>query len=129
IIGKEEWCALPEITLPAIKVRVDSGAKTSSLHAFNIQPFEKEGIKWVQFDIHPLQDDRKIIQTCRAKVVDRRHVKSSSGEKEKRHVIKTPITLGNETWEIEITLTNRDSMGYRMLLGREAMNKRVLIDP
>ncbi len=129
VIGKEEWCGLSELGLPAIKARIDSGAKTSSLHAFNISAFEEDGKKYVHFDIHPIQDNRKIIQSCRALVVDRRDVKSSSGEKEKRHVIKTPITLGNETWEVEITLTNRDSMGYRMLIGREAMKERVLIDP
>ena len=129
IIGKEEWCALPDLGLPAIKARIDSGAKTSSLHAFNIHSFEDNGKKYVHFDIHPIQGNRKIIQSCRGLVVDRRDVKSSSGEKEKRHVIKTPIKLGNETWEIEVTLTNRDSMGYRMLIGREAMKERVLIDP
>jgi ribosomal protein S6--L-glutamate ligase len=129
VIGKEEWCALPELGLPAIKARIDSGAKTSSLHAFNIHPFEENGRRYVHFDIHPIQDNRKIIQSCRGLVVDRRDVKSSSGEKERRHVIKTPVTLGEETWEIEVTLTNRDSMGYRMLLGREAMKERVLIDP
>jgi len=129
IIGKEEWCGLPDLGLPAIKARVDSGAKTSSLHAFNIHPFEEGGNRYVHFDIHPLQDSRKVIQSCRGLVVDQRNVKSSSGEKERRHVIKTPISLGNEIWEIEITLTNRDSMGYRMLLGREAMQERVLIDP
>lgn len=129
IIGKEEWCGLHELGLPAIKARVDSGAKTSSLHAFNIQPFEKDGKKYVTFDIHPIQGNRKIVQSCKGLVIDRRHVKSSSGEKEKRHVIKTPVTLGRETWDIEITLTNRDSMGYRMLIGREAMKERVLIDP
>jgi ribosomal protein S6--L-glutamate ligase len=129
IIGKEEWCSLPELGLPAIKARVDSGAKTSSLHAFNIHPFEEDGKKYVHFDIHPVQDNRKLIQSCRGLVVDQRHIKSSSGEKEKRHVIRTPIILGDETWDIEITLTNRDSMGYRMLLGREAMKERVLIDP
>lgn len=129
VIGKEEWCALPELGLPAIKARVDTGAKTSALHAFNIQPYEEKGIEYVQFDIHPVQDNRKIVQHCKARSVDRRHVKSSSGEKEKRHVIRTPVRIGGETWEIEVTLTNRDSMGYRMLLGREAMTKRVLIDP
>ncbi len=129
VIGKEEWCALPELGLPAVKARIDSGAKTSSLHAFNIHPFEENGKKYVHFDIHPIQDNRKIIQSCRGLVVDRRSVKSSSGEKENRHVIKTPVTLGEETWDIEVTLTNRDSMGYRMLLGREAMKERVLIDP
>lgn len=129
VIGKEEWCALPELGLPSIKARVDSGAKTSSLHAFNIHSFEEDGKKYVHFDIHPIQNNRKIVQSCRGMVVDRRDVKSSSGEKEKRHVIKTPITLGEETWDIEVTLTNRDSMGYRMLIGREAMKERVLIDP
>lgn len=129
VIGKEEWCALPELNLPAVKARIDSGAKTSSLHAFNIHPFEEGGKKYVHFDIHPVQENRKIIQSCRALVVDQRNVKSSSGEKEKRHVIKAPVTIGGETWEIEMTLTNRDSMGYRMLIGREAMMGRVLIDP
>lgn len=128
IIGKEEWCSLTELGLPAVKARVDSGAKTSSLHAFNIHQFEEGGKRYVHFDIHPIQNDRKTIQSCRGLVVDRREVKSSSGDKEHRPVIKTPITLGNETWEIEITLTNRDSMGYRMLIGREAMTNRVLID-
>lgn len=129
IIGKEEWCGLPELGLPAIKARIDSGAKTSSLHAFNIHTFEEDGKKYVHFDIHPIQDNRKIIQSCRGLVVDRRDIKSSSGEKERRHVIKTAILLGDKIWDIEITLTNRDSMGYRMLLGREAMKERLLIDP
>ena len=129
VIGKEEWCGLPDLGLPAIKARVDTGAKTSSLHAFNIHVFEEEGQKYVHFDIHPIQDNRKVIQSCRGHVVDERSIKSSSGEKEKRHVIKTPITLGDETWLIEVTLTNRDSMGYRMLIGREAMKERVLINP
>lgn len=129
IIGKEEWCELPGLGLPAIKARVDSGAKTSSLHAINIQSFDEDNNKYVHFDIHPIQENRKIIQSCRALVIDVREVKSSSGEKEKRLVIKTPITIDGETWDIEITLTNRDSMGYRMLLGREAMKERVLIDP
>lgn len=129
IIGKEEWCALDNLGLPAIKARVDSGAKTSALHAFNIQTVEEGGKHYVTFDIHPMQNNRKVIQRCKGLVVDRRHVKSSSGEKEKRHVIRTPITLGDETWDIELTLTNRDTMGYRMLLGREAMQERVLIDP
>jgi ribosomal protein S6--L-glutamate ligase len=129
IIGKAEWCGLEELGLPAIKARVDSGAKTSSLHAFNIHQFEEEGKRYVHFDIHPIQNDRKTIQSCRGLVVDRREVRSSSGVKERRPVIKTPITLGDETWNIEVTLTNRDSMGYRMLLGREAMTNRVLIDP
>lgn len=129
VIGKEEWCAFDELGLPAVKARIDSGAKTTALHAFNIHVFNEDGKKYVHFDIHPIQDNRKIIKSCRAQVVDRRSVKSSSGEKERRYVIRTPITVGEETWDIEVTLTNRDSMGYRMLLGREAMSGRTLIDP
>ncbi|MGE3714289.1 MAG: 30S ribosomal protein S6--L-glutamate ligase, partial [Alphaproteobacteria bacterium] len=129
VIGKEEWCDLPELGLPAIKARIDTGAKTSSLHAFNIQTISRDGKKYVLFDIHPIQDNRKIIQSCSGLLVDKREVRSSSGEKESRPVIRTQLVLGGERWEIEISLTNRDSMGYRMLLGREAMKERVLIDP
>lgn len=128
ILGKEEWCSLPELGLPAVKVRVDSGAQTSSLHAFNIQAYMENGVKYVRFDIHPMQGDRNIVQSCKARVIDRRSIKNSSGSKEKRHVIQTPVMIGDTTWDIEITLTNRDSMGYRMLLGREAMSG-VLINP
>lgn len=129
VIGKEEWCSLPGLGLPAIKARVDSGAKTSSLHAVNIRPYEEGEVTWVKFDIHPVQNNMKLVQKCKGRVVDQRIVKSSSGEKEKRYVILTPIELDGEQWDIEVTLTNRDSMGYRMLIGREAMTGRVLIDP
>ena len=129
IIGKEEWCSFKELGLPAIKARIDSGAKTSSLHAFNIQVVQEGEEKYAHFDIHPVQNNRKVIQSCRAKIVARRIVKSSSGNTEKRYVIQTPVSIGDEEWEIEVTLTNRDAMGYRMLLGREAMKGRVLIDP
>lgn len=129
IVGSEEWCALPQLGIPAIKVRVDSGAKTSSLHAFNIRSFKRDGAPWVSFEAHPLQGNRRAIVRCEAEVVDRRVVKSSSGLAEKRHVIRTTLRHDDQTWEIELTLTNRDSMGYRMLLGREAMVGRILVDP
>lgn len=130
IVGKEEWCALPRLELPAIKARIDSGAKTSSLHAFNVQTYSKDGIDYVQFDIHPVQDNRRLTQRCHAPVIDRRDVKSSSGEKEGRIVIRTTILLGDFEKDIEITLTNRDTMGYRMLIGREALvSGQFLIDP
>ena len=129
IIGSEEWCALPEMALPAIKARVDSGAKTSSIHAFNIHTFRRAGELWVSFEIHPLQGNRRTLIRCESPVVGRRSVKSSSGVSEKRYVISTSIRLGEDTWDIELTLANRDSMGYRMLLGREAMLERLLIDP
>ncbi len=129
IIGSEEWCAFSQLGIPAVKARVDSGAKTSSLHAYNIQPYEENGTSYVRFEVHPIQDNRSISVQCIAELVARRNIKSSIGEKEQRHVIKTPITMGGETWDIEVTLTNRDTMGYRMLLGREAMRGRMLVDP
>ncbi|GGB80958.1 alpha-L-glutamate ligase [Flavobacterium suaedae] len=129
IVGSEEWCSLPQLGIPTIKVRVDSGAKTSSLHALNINVFQKDGEDWVKFDINPIQNNAKTIINCEAPLVDKRIVKSSSGFREKRLVVKTQLQLGNESWDIELTLTNRDSMGFRMLLGREAMSGRILVDP
>ncbi len=128
-VGCEEWCALPGLDIPAIKVRVDSGAKTSSLHAFNVHAFKCGDEPWVRFDVHPLQKNRKTTVSCEAQVVDRRMVKNSGGGIEKRYVIKVPIAVRSRTWTIELTLANRDSMGYRMLLGREAMAGRMVIDP
>jgi ribosomal protein S6--L-glutamate ligase len=129
IIGSEEWCALPALGIPAIKVRVDSGARTSALHAFNIKSFKRGDSLWVGFEVHPLQHNRRTIVRCEAPVIDRRLVKSSSGVAEKRYVIRTALQHDGQSWDIELTLTNRDSMGYRMLLGREAMVGRVLVDP
>ena len=129
ILGSEEWCSFPELGIPTIKARVDSGAKTSALHAVNISPFVKEGENWVKFDINPIQNNSKTIIHCEARLVDKRIVKSSSGFREQRYVISTSLVFGAENWAIEMTLTNRDSMGFRMLLGREAMSGRVLVDP
>ncbi|SFI81318.1 30S ribosomal protein S6--L-glutamate ligase [Myroides guanonis] len=129
IVGSEEWCSFPSLGIPTMKARVDSGAKTSALHAVNIVPFEKDGEKWLKFDVNPLQNNGKTIKHCEAKMVDKRIVKSSSGSRESRYVIQTVLDLGGNQWEVEVTLTNRDSMGYRMLLGREAMSGRVLVDP
>jgi ribosomal protein S6--L-glutamate ligase len=129
ILGSEEWCSFPELQIPAIKARVDSGAKTSAMHALNIAPFVKDDLNWVKFDINPIQNNQKTVIHCQALLVDKRIVKSSSGFREQRYVIQTNITVGSDTWPIEVTLTNRDSMGFRMLLGREAMSGRILVDP
>ena len=129
IVGSEEWCSFPELGIPTIKSRVDSGAKTSALHAINIAPFIKDDSNWVKFDINPIQNNTKTIIQCEARLIDKRVVKSSSGFREQRYVIQTILEIGNSKWPIEMTLTNRDSMGFRMLLGREAMSGRVLVDP
>jgi ribosomal protein S6--L-glutamate ligase len=129
IVGSEEWCSFPLLGIPAVKARVDSGARTSSLHAFNIHPFNRGRDKWISFEVHPIQRNRKTTVRCEAAVVDRRFVKSSSGDREKRYVIASTVHIGGSSFDIELTLTNRDTMGYRMLLGREAMSGRMLVDP
>lgn len=129
VVGSEEWISFPDLNIPAIKARVDSGAKTSAIHAVNIIPFERDGEKWVRFNINPIQNNEKSVIKCEAQVIDKRIVKSSSGYRESRYVIHTNISLGNFTWKVEMTLTNRDTMGFRMLLGREAMSGKILVDP
>lgn len=129
IIGCEEWCAFPDLGIPAIKARVDSGAKTSSIHAFNVQKFRRQGETWVSFEVHPVQNNRRTVVRCERPIIDKRVVKSSSGISETRYVILATLKLDDQAWEIELTLANRDSMGYRMLLGREAMSGRMLVDP
>ncbi|WP_339713737.1 30S ribosomal protein S6--L-glutamate ligase [uncultured Kriegella sp.] len=129
LIGSEEWCVFKDLGVPAIKARIDSGAKTSSIQATNIKIHSKNAQEWVKFDVNPLQENRSIAIPCEAKLVDRRMVKSSSGISEERLVIKTPVTLGDSVFDIELTLANRDTMEFRMLLGREAINGRYLVNP
>jgi ribosomal protein S6--L-glutamate ligase len=129
IVGSEEWCGLPELGIPAIQVRIDSGAKTSAIHASNLQKFMRDDELWVAYEVYPLRDNKRVIVQCESKVVDTRMIKNTSGLSEKRFVIKTPLVLDEQTWEIEVTLANRDSMGFKMLLGREAMKSRILVNP
>ena len=128
-MGGEEWCKFDELGIPAIKARVDSGAKTSSIQASKIKIFTKGMEDWVRFEVNPLQENRSISLLCQAKLVDVRSVKSSQGISEERPVIKTPVNIGGKVYEIELTLANRETMEYRMLLGREAIGGRYLVDP
>ena len=129
LVGRDEWFGLPNLNIPVIKARIDSGAKTSSIHAFNIQVESEEGIDYAVFDIHPLQGNDQLSMTCRAPIVDCRTVMSSNGSKEKRYVIETMLSIARKIWKIEVTLSNRDPLKYRMLVGREAMVGNILIDP
>ncbi len=129
IIGSEEWCIFDNLGIPAIMARVDSGAKTSSIHASNIEVFSKEGVDWVRFEVDPIQDNPSILIKCEAKLVRTKMVKSSMGTSEERLMIRTALTLGEDTFRIRLTLASRDTMNYRMLLGREALNGRYLIHP
>jgi ribosomal protein S6--L-glutamate ligase len=122
-VGWEEWLSLPELGLPALKIKTDTGARTSALHAFSIQPFGSEKKPFVRFGVHPIPNNPDVEVFCSAPVVDIREVTSSNGHKELRYVIETPVVIGNRTWAIKITLTNRENMAYRMLLGRSALKK------
>ena len=128
-LGWEEWTALSDLQLPAIKAKVDTGARTSALHAVAIEPFGSEKNPQVRFIIRPDPNDSSFEVVCSAKVIDRRIVTSSNGQGENRFVIMTPITIGARTWPIEVTLTNRESMNYRMLLGRSALRDDISIVP
>ena len=128
-LGWREWVSLPELGLPAIKAKIDTGARTSCLHAFSVEPFEKNGKEWVRFGIHPHQDDTETEVFCEAEVIEKRMVSDSGGHKEERFVISTELVLADQRWPIEITLTNRDSMLFRMLLGRTAMGNKIIVSP
>ena len=129
IIGRLESITLPEFKIHDMSIKTDTGAKTSSLHVDNIVVLSVEGKQIVQFDIHPDIHNVDKITHCETSVFDIREIKSSNGSIERRYVIKTPMILGTETWEIEITLSDRSSMNYLMLLGCQAMNGKVLVDP
>ena len=128
IIGWREWINLPELKLKNIKVKVDTGARTSSLHAYDIEYFKKGSQKWVKFKVHPDQKNTKKIVKCQGKILEFRKIRSSNGATELRPVIETTAVLGGVEWPIELTLTNRDEMGFRMLLGRASMKGIFLVD-
>lgn len=120
-IGWREWLALPKLNIPAIKAKIDTGARTSALHAFFVEPFNKDDQQMVRFGVHPLQKRLDVEVICEAPVKDFREISDSGGHREMRYVIETEILLGDLTKRIEMTLTNRDNMKFRMLLGRTAM--------
>lgn len=129
ILGWREWVALPELGIDKIKAKIDTGARTSTLHAFAVEAFEQDQQKYVSFAIHPIQKNDKVVVECTAKVKDQRWVTDSGGHPEYRYVIETPIRIAGKDFMIEITLTNRDVMRFRMLLGRSALKHRFHINP
>jgi hypothetical protein len=128
LVGWREWASLPDLNIPFIKIKIDTGAFTSALHAYDIDIIEENGQKFAEFFIHPLQKDNIVAVKAKALVVDLRNVKSSNGQKQLRVVIRSKIKIGNYESEIDITLTNRDIMKYRMLFGRKAM-KNIIVSP
>jgi hypothetical protein len=129
VIGWREWLALPGLGVDRIKAKIDTGARTSSLHAFDIERFRRRGVDMVRFQVHPVQRDLVRTIVTEARLVDERWVRDSGGKATLRPVIHTDVHLLDQTWEIELTLTRRDVMGFRMLLGRQAVRRRFLVDP
>jgi hypothetical protein len=128
-IGWREWVGLPDLRVDAIKAKIDTGARTSALHAYQIEPFRRGGALWLRFELHPIQRSEASKVTCEARAIDERTVRNSGGGVERRYIIKTLLKLGEQAWSIELALANRDQMGFRMLLGRTALEGRALIEP
>ena len=129
LIGWKEWLVLPDLGIPALKAKIDTGARTSALHTFSLEEFTSEGGLMVRFGIHPFRKQSTVELFCEAPVVDQRLVKDSGGHSEMRYLIETSVLLGTLLWPIKISLTNRDGMMFRMLLGRTALKDRFMVDP
>lgn len=129
VVGWREWVCMPALGVDRIKAKIDTGARTSTLHAFDIEVLKYRGREIVRFKVHPLQRQNRRIIVCQADLYDERIVRSSSGHSSLRPVIMTQLQVGPCFWDIELTLTNRDKMGFRMLIGRQAIRKHLLVHP
>lgn len=128
-IGWREWVGLPDLDISSIKVKVDTGARSSSLHAYDVETFMRRGVEMVRFAVHPIQRNTKKTVHAEAALIDRRWVRTSGGHRTWRPVIETTLHLGDDEHTIELTLVNRDEMGFRMLLGRQALRNHFIVDP
>lgn len=129
LLGWREWVALPDLGINRIKAKIDTGARSSVLHAYFVKKYRRAGKDFVSFGIHPIQRSTRREILCHAEILDRRWVSDSGGHREQRYVIHTPVTIGLLQFDIELTLTNRDTMTFRMLLGRTTLGKRFLVAP
>jgi hypothetical protein len=129
VLGWREWVSLPELGVTHIKAKVDTGARSSAIHAFDVEVFEQEGKQLVRFVLHPRQQNTKVTVKAQAEILEYRSVRSSTGHVTERPVIVTEVSLFGRQFPVELTLVNRDDMGFRMLLGRQALRHRFTVDP
>ena len=129
VLGWREWISLPDLGIDELKAKIDTGARTSALHATNLRSFRKKGKPWARFDVQPMQGKSSVVVRCEAPVRDHREIRNSSGLVDMRVVIETTLLIGERDWPIEVTLTNRRDMRFRMLLGRTALSGNALVDP
>jgi len=127
-VGWREWVSLPDLNIPKIKAKIDTGAATSSLYASNLKEIKKEGKAYVRFVVHPKQRSSKEELVLELPIYDVRKIKSSNGSSELRPIIQTHLQLLGKTWLIELSLSKRENMTFRMLIGREALKKRIVVD-
>lgn len=128
-VGWREWVGFPDLGIGRIKAKLDTGARSSTLHAYDVAPFERDGERWVRFRVHPRQKDDEFEVVCEAPLIEEREVKSSTGTVTSRPVVATHLEWMGERWEVELTLIRRDEMGFRCLVGRQAMKGRWIVDP
>ncbi len=129
LLGWREWVTFDSWSVPFVKAKVDTGARTSSLHAFGVESFDRDGNEWVRFEVHPWQRSEQDAVMVEAPLIDRRSIKSSTADVQNRPVVSASVLIAGVAADIEITLTNRDEMGFRMLLGREAIREQFLVHP
>ncbi|PSU03541.1 ATP-dependent zinc protease [Photobacterium gaetbulicola] len=129
IVGWREWVSLPQLGIERIKAKVDTGARTSCLHTFAIEEFRHNNQQWLRFWVHPIQANTDVVVQCESRVIDQRLVRDSGGHETQRYIIRTELVAGNSSFPIEMTLTPRDNMRFRMLIGRTALHSRMIVDP
>ncbi|MBX2840016.1 MAG: ATP-dependent zinc protease [Gammaproteobacteria bacterium] len=128
-LGWREWVSMPDLDVPAIKAKIDTGARTSAIHAFDLEPFLRGEEKWIRFKVLPIQNAEDVVRQCEARIVDNRQITDSGGHQQHRVVVETTLILGGITKKIELTLTERSSMMFRLLIGRTALQPEYLVDP